>query len=61
MFDLQRFVIAGHEKIIGHYRKLLETARSDEERAFYRSAIARHDEAIERLIDQIDSPMRRAA
>ncbi len=61
MLDLRRLVTDSHHKIIGHYRKLLETSRSDVDRAFYRAAIQRHEQEMQRLLDEIEEPMRRAA
>jgi hypothetical protein len=38
MFDLDAFVIQGHQKVIDHYRWLREATVSDVEREWIRSA-----------------------
>jgi hypothetical protein len=52
MFDLDRFIIRSHEKIIGHYLWLLDTATSDQERARFQKCVADEQEALARFLDQ---------
>jgi hypothetical protein len=60
MFDLQKFIIKSHEKIIGHYRQLMETSKSDEERERYRRSMEEHERTLQRTLDQ-SHPERLAA
>jgi hypothetical protein len=59
MFDLHQFVIQGHEKIIAHYQRLLETAKSDFERDRFRRCIEQEQRAVSRLLQH--GPRKRAA
>jgi hypothetical protein len=61
MFDVRGLVMRSHEKIIDHYRRLLETSRSEEERETHRAAIRRHDEELKRLLAGWEQSMKRAA
>jgi hypothetical protein len=60
MFDLRKFVIEGHEKIIGHYRRLLETSTSELERERFERCIEEEQEALNRLLQQAPRPQRAA-
>jgi HEPN domain-containing protein len=60
MFDLRQFVIEGHERIIAHYQRLLETAKSDFERNRFRRCIEEEQQAVSRLV-QHEPRSRRAA
>ena len=40
MFNLDAFIIRGHEKVIGHYRLLCETASSETERRNFERRVA---------------------
>ena len=61
MFDVRGLVMRSHEKIIDHYRRLLESARSEEERQAHRAAIHRHNEELKRLLAGWERSMKRAA
>jgi hypothetical protein len=49
MTTVRDLLIRGSEKIIGHYRHLLASAKSEEERELYRSRI----EHEQRLLDEL--------
>ncbi|KIU47603.1 MULTISPECIES: hypothetical protein [Bradyrhizobium] len=49
MSGIQDLLIRGSEKVIGHYRLLLASAKNEEERELYRSRIERE----QRLLDQL--------
>jgi len=49
MNDVRNLLISGSEKVIGHYRMLLASARSESERELYRARIARE----QRLLDSL--------
>ena len=51
MFDLDRFIIRSHEKIIRHYRWLLETAASEQDRARFAKCVADEQEALSRFVE----------
>jgi hypothetical protein len=59
MFDLQKFIIESHEKIIGHYRQLLQSATSDTERERFRRCIEEEERALSRTL--AEQPMSRRA
>ncbi len=61
MLDVGGLVVRSHEKIIDHYRRLLESSRSEEERKAHRAAIRRHDEELKRLLAGWERAMKRAA
>jgi len=50
MLPLDEFVVAGHRKVIGHYRWLLDTARSDSERQDFERRMTEEAEALARWI-----------
>jgi hypothetical protein len=47
---IRELLIRGSEKVIGHYRRLLASAKNEEERELYRSRI----ECERRLLDELD-------
>jgi hypothetical protein len=49
MSDMRDLLIRGSEKVIGHYRVLLENAKNHAEREFYRGRIERE----QRLLDEL--------
>jgi hypothetical protein len=49
MSGIQDLLIRGREKVIGHYRLLLASAKNEEERELYRSRIERE----QRLLDEL--------
>lgn len=49
MSDVHELLIRGCEEIIGHYRLLLASAKTESERQLYRSRIERE----QRLLDQL--------
>ncbi|VIO78214.1 hypothetical protein CI1B_72920 [Bradyrhizobium ivorense] len=49
MIELQRTLIRGSEKIIGHYRYLLATATSERERERFRQRIDEEQLLLDRL------------
>ena len=51
MRDLRDLLIRGSEKVIGHYRILLASAKTEAERQLYRSRIDRE----QRLLDELHS------
>ena len=46
---IRELLIRGSEKVIGHYRRLLASAKNEEERELYRSRIERE----RRLLDEL--------
>jgi hypothetical protein len=52
MFDLDAFVIRGHEKIIDHYRRLRDTAKSGIEYQSLQGRINEESEALTRYLRQ---------
>jgi hypothetical protein len=61
MFNLRQFIVRSHEKIIDHYLRLLRTSQSEEDEAFYRAAMQRHEEELDRIVEETVLPLRRAA
>ncbi len=59
MIGIRDLLISGSEKVIGHYRLLLASAKNERERELYRSRIERE----QRLLDEVrgDFPDRFAA
>ncbi|MCG2641418.1 MULTISPECIES: hypothetical protein [Bradyrhizobium] len=47
--DVRDFLIWGIQKVIGHYERLLSTAKSEEERQLYQSRIEREQRVIDDL------------
>lgn len=50
MGDVRELLIRGSEKIIGHYRLLLASAKTERERQLYRARIERE----QRLLDELE-------
>lgn len=49
MSDIHELLVRGSEKVIGHYRLLLASAKTESERQLYRSRIERE----QRLLDEL--------
>ncbi|MCK1277670.1 MULTISPECIES: hypothetical protein [unclassified Bradyrhizobium] len=49
MSDIHELLVCGSEKVIGHYRLLLASAKTESERQLYRSRIERE----QRLLDEL--------
>lgn len=49
MTDIRDALIRGGEKVIGHYRLLLASAKTEKERKLYRSRIEREQRLLEEL------------
>jgi hypothetical protein len=60
MFDLHHFIIDSHCKIIGHYKLLLATSRSDEERDRFKRMIEEHEQSLQRELEKLPAPRRAA-
>lgn len=58
-FDLQKFIVDSHEKIIGHYRRLLESSTSEIERERFRRCLQEEEHALRRALKE--QPASRAA
>ena len=52
MFDQGTFIVRALQKIIGHYRSLYDTAKSEAERERYQRRMAEEYEAINRYTEQ---------
>ncbi|MEZ0081498.1 hypothetical protein ABIF72_003972 [Bradyrhizobium japonicum] len=50
MFNLDAFVIRGHEKVIGHYRRMRDSASSELERRSLQRRIEEESAALERYL-----------
>ena len=61
MFELDAFVIRGHEKVIDHYRWLRDTSTSNVERAHFQRRIDQEREALNRYLAQGSRGPQRAA
>ncbi|GKQ53545.1 hypothetical protein [Bradyrhizobium sp. Ce-3] len=59
MIDLQKTLIRGSEKIIGHYQYLLATATSEREREQFRQRINEEQRLLDKL-RQTEQPARAA-
>jgi hypothetical protein len=51
MSGIQDLLIRGSEKVIGRYRLLLASAKTEQERKFYRSRIEREQRPLDKLRD----------
>ncbi|MBR0741242.1 hypothetical protein JQ581_30360 [Bradyrhizobium liaoningense] len=49
MTDIRDALIRGSEKVIGHYRSLLTSAKTEKKRELYRSRIEREQRLLEEL------------
>ncbi len=56
MMDVRDTVVRGSEKVIGHYRLLLATARDDDERELLQSRIVRERRFISETLGGGRSP-----
>jgi hypothetical protein len=61
MFHLDTFVIQGHQKIFDHYRRLRDTAKSEEERERLQRRMTQEYEALQRFIGRQSRSTMRAA
>jgi hypothetical protein len=61
MTELEAFIIRGHEKIIGHYRRLRDNATSALERERFQRCMEEEEDALQRFTGQRWQPLRRAA
>ncbi|RXH41318.1 hypothetical protein [Bradyrhizobium zhanjiangense] len=50
MSDVRDLLIRGSEKVIGHYRLLLASAKTESERQLYRSRIEREQRLLDKLL-----------
>jgi len=53
MSSIQDLLIRGSEKIIDHYRLLLASAKTEQERELYRSRIEREQQLLDELLQQL--------
>jgi hypothetical protein len=60
MFDLRRFIVDSHWKIIAHYRQLLATSTSDEERDRIKRSIEEHEQLLQRELENLPESRRAA-
>ena len=61
MFELDNFVIRGHEKVIDHYRRLRDSSTSDMDRAHFQRRMDQEREALNRYLAQgLRGPQRAA-
>jgi hypothetical protein len=56
MFDLRRFIVDSHCKIIAHYRELLATTTSDEARDHIGTLIEKHEQSLRRELEKLQAP-----
>jgi hypothetical protein len=61
MFELDAFVIRGHEKVIDHYLRLHNSARSEMERQRLQRRVDQESEALQLYLKARSSGSRRAA
>jgi len=61
MFQLDSFIIQGHQKIIDHYRWLRDTAVSEAERERFERRMIEEYDALKRYSDLQSSGARHAA
>lgn len=61
MFQLETFVVRGHQKMIDHYRWLRDTTRSEEERERFQRRMMKEYEALKRYTEQQPRRTQRAA
>lgn len=52
MSELDSFIVEGHQKVIDHYRRLLDTASSEAERGRFAQRIAQEDEALKLFVSR---------
>jgi hypothetical protein len=61
MFDVDGFVIRGHQKVIDHYRWLRDSTVSDVERERFQRRMDEESEALRRYLAQQTSGVQNAA
>jgi hypothetical protein len=61
MFDVNAFIVQGHQKVIDHYRWLQKYAVSETERQQFQTCADQEQEALNRFIEQGSISARRAA
>ena len=61
MFDVDGFVIRGHQKVIDHYRWLRDSTVSDVERERFQRRMDEESEALQRYLAQQSSGLQNAA
>ncbi|MFK4522911.1 hypothetical protein ABIF90_000892 [Bradyrhizobium japonicum] len=61
MFDLDAFVISGHQKMIDHYRRLRDSASSETERQRCQQALDKETDALHLYLAKLSQNERRAA
>ena len=61
MFQLDTFVVEGHQKIIDHYRWLRDTSRSEAERECFRRRMVEEYEAFRHYTERHRRGAQRAA
>ena len=52
MFELDAFVITGHEKVIDHYLRLRNSVRSEMERQRLQSRMDKESEALQQYLKE---------
>ncbi|UFX41631.1 hypothetical protein HAP47_0020135 [Bradyrhizobium sp. 41S5] len=60
MTELQRLLVRGSEKIIGHYQFLLDTAKSEHDRELFKRRIKEERQMLNNLIQGSDQSARAA-
>ena len=61
MFQLDTFIIQGHQKVIDHYRRLHDTAGSEAERERFQRRMVEEYEAMKRYTEPHSNGARHAA
>ena len=61
MSELDSFIVLGHRKVMDHYRRLLDTASSEAERARFEQRIAQENEALKLFVSRQSHCAGRAA
>lgn len=61
MFQLERFILQGHQKIIDHWRWLRDTAGSEAERERFQRRMVQEYEAMKRYTEPHSNGARHAA
>ena len=61
MTELEALIVRGHEKIIGHYRRLRDSATTALERERFQRCMEDEEDALQRFTEQRWQPLSRAA
>jgi hypothetical protein len=61
VFQLDRFIVRGHQKVIEHFRWLSDTAKTEAERERFAKRLADECEALRRFAERQPHPPRQAA